>query len=177
MQPLYKYQIVFILVMGWAMSSIISQYFESKRITIVKTRVLGDAVVHTKSSKLANSNELPILRVKSTRDSNAHSEIDESLFTVAKVERKRQVQEPKKPILDVNYFNEAKASIVHQININATLNNGAIVNGRFYSLGEFIDVSYSSPDGKVYKAKLRGVVDDGIRVDINNNSVVINYDF
>ncbi|MBY8168144.1 hypothetical protein KW507_15830 [Vibrio fluvialis] len=173
-----KYQLLIVISIGWVVYFQADNVFNNAVRNVKNQQVLGGSISENKESSLALSNELPILSIKSEGNHVEGENINENLFTVAMIEQKKLSREEVeiKPVF-ADHNKEAESFIMNRIRIDAVMSNGAIVNGRYYKRGNFIDINYISPTGEKFKARLVSTTGDSVGFDINGNRVAKKYVF
>lgn len=124
---------------------------------IKSKQVLGQKELNNQNHQLAEAGDLPLVRMKVPENTTgADSEVDNSLFYA----RKPEEPKPKyvEPVIVEDNVVDLNAEIRRHLKLEGTTMKGAIVNGKYYKVGQNIE-QYSIRDkkGKVLSATLTAV--------------------
>lgn len=136
--------------------------------------VLGQDDVSVSGSVLSRNGKLPLVRMSALNNEVRKTDVDDSLFFARKEEKTEEVYvqpvEEAEPVVDV--IIEVKRFLI----LTGTLDNGAILNGRFYQLGDVIKQSHiRDEDGALVEAKLISVNENGVSLSVAGKIEKIGY--
>jgi len=164
-KKLGKYGWLISLLVLFIVNSFITGYADSINKSIRRTHVLGQEDVVPNESALAVAAKLPLVRIVAKDNVLTEEDIDDSLFYARKEKEVEKVYVA--PVVS-EIKTDVSAEIKRQFTLVSTMKNGAVINGRFYSVGAFLKpFRLKNIKGEMVLPKL---------VRVGRNSVVIDVD-
>lgn len=147
---------------------------ENRRVSNLKIDGIEKPV--SQKSQYTGSSELPILKIKASKNSDREFDINNDLFTIAeKVKQKEIVKTEVKSIEETptDYTEDAVRFFKRTLLLEAVFYNEVLIKNRNYSVGSNIG-KFRSTNGDVFSAILLKINKSSIDVSVGNQVITQN---
>lgn len=135
--------------------------------------VKGRNTASNSSSTLSSLQSLPLISAGSSASSRLSNTINDDIFSRAKAKPNEDAPINDKPVVPERVFTVDYHHLVHNhFSLGAIMNNGAIINQRFYRSGQTLSRTLNI-EGKEVPVILRTVKASAITLDVDGNPVVM----
>jgi hypothetical protein len=175
-----KHPILVAICIAYFAFTTIGKYTTYLKNKISVTAVLGQQEIPVNSSEFAASARLPLVRVGAIGNTLGQSSIDDSLLYARKADEVVKVVSTV-PLIEQIIVIDIDIDVMDDVNryikLISVLENGAIINGKFVSVGDYLNVRIRNKEGIHVSPKLVMVSPllDGIVLNVSGQRLKVEF--